>query len=237
MIFSSTQVIDLQLRSPFGDKDYITAKDAYCVSWETKDTESSVLKSEVSICSVIDENSCLLQQMDVGNRTIICIADLELQEGVKYVTTIRSTNIVGGASELSSNGFVVDSTSPIVGEVMHVENLPVGETSEVFTDSEISVEWSGFFDKESGVQKYYLCVGTQPGECNIMNFTDLGNATSYTLRNLKLIQGERYFVSIKAENRANLVSDVKSSNGVTVDKTGNLDEFSSKYLVRIIGLD
>ena len=180
----------------------------------------------MSICSAIDETNCLLQQMDVGNRTIICIADLELQEGVKYVTTVRSTNVVGGSRESSSDGFVVDSTSPVVGEIMHVENLPLGEGSEVFTDSEISVEWSGFFDKESRVEKYYLCVGTQPAECNIMNFTDLGNASSYTLRNLQLLEGETYFVSMRAKNRAGLVSDVKSSSGVIVDKTGTLGEFS-----------
>ena len=69
-------------------------------------------------------------------------------------------------------------------------------------------------------------MGTQPGECNIMNFTDLGNASSYTLRNLQLFQGETYFVSIRAQNRAGLVSDVKSSSGVIVDKTGTLGKFS-----------
>ena len=222
-----TQVFESQLGSSFGDKDYITATDAYCVSWETEDPESSVLKSEVSICSAIDVNNCLPRNMDVGNRTMICIADLELQEGVTYVTTIRSTNIVGADSEFSSNGFVVDSTPPITGEIKHVENAPVEEASRVFTDSEISVEWSGFSDKESGVEKYHLCVGTQPGGCNIMNFTDAGNSTSYTLRNLLLVQGETYFVSIQAENRAGLVSDVKSSVGVTVDKTGNLNGFLS----------
>lgn len=215
----SIQVFDLQLGSPFGDKDYITAKDAYCVSWETMDPESRISKSKVSVCSAINANNCLLRDMDVGNRTIICIADLEFKEGVKYVTKIRSTNIVGGVSELSSDGFVVDSTPPIMGEVTHVENPPLEESSQ-FTNSEISVEWSGFLDKESGVKKYHLCVGTQPGECNVMNFTDVGNSTSYSSRHLQLVQGEMYFVSIKAENRAGLNSDVKSSSGVTADKTG-----------------
>lgn len=209
----------MQLGSRFVDKDYITAKDAYCVSCEPMDPESAILKSEVSICSAINVNRCLLPNMDVGNRTIICIADLEFQEGVKYVTKIRSTNIVGGASELSSDGFVVDSTPPIMGEITHVENPPSEESSQ-FTDSEISVEWSGFLDKESGVKKYHLCVGTQPGECNVMNFTDVGNSTSYYSRDLQLVQGETYFVSIKAENRAGLTSDVKCSSGVAVDKTG-----------------
>lgn len=217
----SIQVLDLQLGSPFVDKDYITAKDAYCVSWETVDPESGVLNSEVSVCSAINVNNCLLRNMDVGNSTIICIAELDCQEGVEYVTRIRSTNMVGGVSELSSDGFVVDSTPPIMGEVIHVENRPpLEESSQTFTDSGISVEWSGFLDKESGVKKYHLCVGTQPGECNVMNFTDVGNSTSYTLQDLPLVQGEMYFVSIKAENRAGLTSDVKSSSGVAVDKTG-----------------
>ena len=209
----------MQQGSPFADKDFITAKDAYCISWEAMDPESGVLKSEVSICSSINTNNCLLRNMDVGSRTIICIADLEFKEGVKYETKIRSTNIVGLASELSSDGFVVDSSPPVMGEVTHVENPPLEESSQ-FTSSEISVKWNGFFDKESGVRKYYVCIGTQPSGCNVMNFTDVGNSSSYSSQDLQLVQGETYFVSIKAENRAGLVSDVKSSTGVAVDKTG-----------------
>ena len=157
--------------------------------------------------------------MDVGIRTTICIADLEFQEGVKYETRIRSTNIVGLASELSSDGFVVDSTPPVMGEVTHVENPPLEESSQ-FTSSGISVEWNGFLDKESGVRTYHLCIGTQPGGCNVLNFTDVGNSSSYSYHDLQLVQGEMYFVSIKAKNRAGLVSEVKSSTGVAVDKTG-----------------
>ena len=177
------------------------------------------MKNEVSICSAINANHCLLRDLDAGDRAIICIADLEFQEGVKYVTRIKSTNIVGRTSELSSDGFVIDSTPPVMGESIHVENPPLEESSQ-FTSSEISVEWSGFLDKESRVGKYYLCIGTQPRECNVMNFTDVGNCTSYSWQDLRLVQGETYFVSIRAENRAGLTSDVKSSDGVTVDETG-----------------
>lgn len=209
----------MQLGSPLVDKDFLTAKDAYCVSWETLDPESGILKNEVSICSSVNINDCLLRNMDVGIRTAICIANLEFQEGVKYETRIRSTNIIGLASEKSSDGFVVDSTPPLMGEVTHVENPPLEESTH-FTSSEISVEWNGFLDKESGVRTYHLCIGTQPGVCNVMNFTDVGNSSSYSSQDLQLVQGETYFVSIKAENRASLVSDVKSSTGVAVDKTG-----------------
>ena len=62
--------------------------------------------------------------------------------------------------------------------------------------------------------------GTQPGECNILNFTDVGNSSSYSYQHPQLVQGETYFVSIIAKNRAGLISDVISSTGVAVDKTG-----------------
>ena len=42
----------------------------------------------------------------------------------------------------------------------------------------------------------------------------------FTFEDVQLIQGETYFVSVKAENRAGLTSDVKTSDAVFVDKTG-----------------
>ena len=210
----------MQLGSGNNDKDYITAKDAYCAKWSLSDLESDIATNELSVCSVIDKNDCLLHNLDVGTRSMICITDLEFKEGVKYITKIRSTNIVQSSSEMFSNGFVVDSTPPILGEVTHVENLLSRVEAQVFTHSKISVEWTGFLDKESGVKSYYLCVGMGGGDCNVMNFTEIGNSTSYTLEHLSLSQGATYFVSIKAENMAGLISEVKSSSGVIVDKTG-----------------
>ena len=214
--------MDLQLGASGVEKDYVTAKDTYCASWNVDDLESGISKTELSVCSAIDVDNCLLRNLDVGNRTMICIADLEFIEGIKYITIVRSMNIVQRSSEMLSDGFVVDSTPPIMGEVSHVENPPSQVGAQVFTDTTISVEWSGFLDQESSVKTHHLCVGTQPGECNVVNFTDVGNFTSYTLGDLLLVQGQKYFLSIKAENMAGLMSDVKSSSGVAVDQTGIL---------------
>ena len=207
------------------DKDYVTAKDTFCASWEAVDDESGVLKSEISVCSAININDCLLLNFDVENPKMICIADLEFKEGVKYVTRVRSTNSVGRSSEMLSDGFVVDSTAPSIGEVIHVENPPSEDEGQIFTYSKISVEWSGFLDQESGIRTYYLCVGTQPSMCNVVNFTNVGNSTSYSQSGLLLKQGETYFVTVKAENNAGLISDATSSTGVVVDLTGNWDRF------------
>ena len=76
------------------DKDYISAKDQFCASWKTSDPESGVLRSELAVCSSINPSDCVQQYLDVGNKSSVCIANLALKEGVHYVTTIRSTNMV-----------------------------------------------------------------------------------------------------------------------------------------------
>lgn len=210
-----------------GDNDigYLTAKEDYCVSWAAVDLESGIHRSEISICSELNTNDCLLWRLDVGNQTSLCIADLEFKEGVRYVAKIRTENNVGLYTELLSDGFVVDTTPPFMGEIIYTDipKQTEEDTAEIFTNSQITVQWNGFWDKESGIQTCYVCVGTQPGECNIKNFTDVRNATSFTFQDLPLLQGERYFVSVKAENRAGLKSEVKTSDAVVVDKTGKLD--------------
>ncbi len=214
--------MDLQLGLGDGDVDYLTSKDSCCVSWDVVDAESGLLKSEVSVCSQFDVNDCLLYDLDVRNQTFICVADLEFKEGVRYVTKVLAENNIGLSSELYSDGFVVDSTPPLMGEIIYTENSNplVEEAEEQFTHSIIAVQWNGFWDKESGIRTSYVCVGTQPGECNGNNFTDVGNSTTHTFHDLQLVQGETYFVSVKAQNGAGLTSDVKTSDGIVVDKTG-----------------
>ncbi len=212
----------MQLGLGDGDVDYVTAKDSYCASWDVVDTESGVLKSEVSVCSELDVNDCLLYDSDVGNQTFICVADLEFKEGVRYVTKILTENNIELSTELYSDGFMVDSTPPFMGEIIYIESSsPVVEKAEQqFTHSLIVVQWNGFWDKESGIRTSYVCVGTQPGECNNKNFTDVRNSTLYIYQDLPLVHGEAYFVSVKVENGAGLTSDVKTSDRIVIDKTG-----------------
>ncbi len=141
------------------------------------------------------------------------------------MTRVRAKNNIGLSTELYSDGFVVDSTPPLIGEIIYTKSSSpvVKEAEEQFTHSIIAVQWNGFLDKESGIRTSHVCVGTQPGECNSKNFTDVGNSTSYTFHDLQLVQGTTFFVSVKAENGAGLTSDHKTSDGIVVDKTGEVD--------------
>ena len=186
------------------------------------DAESGILANNVFVCSGLNNDDCLLHSFDVGNQTSICISDIQFKEGIRYVTKVSTENNVGLSTELFSDGFLIDTTPPFMGEVIYLDKTKTTneETAEAFTNFEIAVQWNGFWDKESGIRTSYVCVGTQPGQCNVKNFTDARNSTSYTFGDLNLVQGQAYFVSVQAENRAGLKSDVKTSDAIVVDKTG-----------------
>ena len=223
-------MVDLQITLRNDDIDFLTAKEDYCVKWHSTDAESGIRKSEVSVCSKMNPNDCLMRAVDVGNQTSVCISDLEFKEGFQYVTKIRTENKIGLFTELFSDGFVVDTTPPFTGEVVYTDKSRTSlKRFEVIAYSQISVKWDGFVDQESGIQRSYICLGTNPGECNIRNFTDVKNATSFIFKNLMPLQGERYFVSVKVENGAGLTSDVKTSDAIFIDKTGMVSKFSFRY--------
>lgn len=226
----------MQLGQGDDDVDYFSSKASVCIGWNVVDSESGVFKSEVSVCSALNTNDCLLHKMDVGNQTSICMADLEFKEGIKYVAKLRAENYVGLFTELYSDGFVVDSTPPLMGEITISRSLiPILEDTKEhvkFTHSLTAVHWNGFWDRESGIRIFYVCVGTKPGRCNSKNITDVRNTTSYTFQDLPLVQGEMYFVSVAAVNGAGLTSDVRTSDGIVIDKTGtNTNNFNiTEYL-------
>ena len=221
---------DLQLRLGHNDIDFLTAKESYCVKWDVADTESGISRSEVSVCSIANPKDCLLREFDVGNQTSICVSDLEFEEGFKYVSKIRTENKAGLFKELFSDGFVVDTTPPFMSEIVYTHKSWTSlKGFQVFSHSQIAVQWDGFLDQESGIQRSYVCLGTTPGKCNIKNFTAMKNDTYCIFEDSLLVQGETYFISVKAENKAGLTSEVKTSNAIVVDKTGIVNRYTCCY--------
>ncbi len=78
---------------------------------------------------------------------------------------------------------------------------------------------AGWFaeDPESGIARYEYAIGTIPGGEDLVPFTDAGPATQITRTDLALIDGARYYFSVRATNGAGLVGPVGVSDGITVD--------------------
>jgi predicted RNA-binding protein with TRAM domain len=165
----------------------------------------------------VKRDNCPIPRRNLNNKTSICIEEPPVTEGETYTFVITATNEVGLSSTSKSSNFVVDTTEPDVGEV--IASNPLGEKYS-FISSSILARWKSFSDKESGILEYIICIGKEPGLCDLKQSISVGTASQYTWYNLSLVNTEEYFVSIKSVNNAGLFTDYTASDQFTVDRTG-----------------
>lgn len=82
----------------------------------------------------------------------------------------------------------------------------------------IAAHWSAFEDLESDVMKVTWCAGLSSGICDLVKETELNNNSTSVRYFLSkpIINGQRYYVTVKATNGAGVTSSL-TSDGVTVD--------------------
>ena len=64
---------------------------------------------------------------------------------------------------------------------------------------------------------YQSSVGTAPGDTNIAAWTSVSTNTSMVIENVELVEEQTYYGSVRAEDMAGNISDVVSSDGITID--------------------
>ena len=137
-------------------------------------------------------------------------------EGPVYYTSARVTDKAGNVSPVvSSDGFQIDATPPLVGIVNDgpAEDIDLSSA----TDS-LSANWSGFSDQnQSGIEHYEMAVGTSPGTADMVAFIPVALSSVYTVRNLSLTHGVRYYCSVRAIDQLGNVSTPAVSDGFTID--------------------
>lgn len=189
-----------------------------CTSWHSfTDLETKIVSYHFSLCLYANQQNCSVKRQSVNNQTSLCIEKPPIIEGQKYIIQILATNEVGLVSTAASKPFTLDNSPPDIG-VITVSNT-IGKQFD-FISTSLLTEWNGFIDRESGIKEYRVCVGTEPGLCNITNNATVGNVFHHTWYNLSLLNSEDYFVSIWSINNAGLSSDYISSEPFSVDTTG-----------------
>ena len=133
----------------------------------------------------------------------------------EYKTSVECINNADLASS-SYSIFVIDNTPPI-------ENGPIiagvsrDHSFQYQSDtSTITASWPPFTDLESGIEKYYFAVGTQPYQDDVVSFEDINLATWTTKAGLSLSHGDTNFITVIAKNLAGLNCSV-SSLGLIID--------------------
>ncbi len=78
--------------------------------------------------------------------------------------------------------------------------------------------WGNFYDPESELSHYEICLGKSQGECDEIGNIPLELNTTYALNNLTLRHKEEYYVTVTVSNIAGLSTSV-TSNGIKIDRT------------------
>ncbi len=132
-----------------------------------------------------------------------------LDPAAVYYVAARAVNRVGLTSAATiSSALRLDDTPPTV---------PIVTDDGAYTSDATSLHasWASQ-DAESGIDHYSYCVGTSTGTADVVAWTDT-TATSSALTGLSLTSGSTYYFSVKAINRAGLISTTGTSDGITVD--------------------
>ena len=80
------------------------------------------------------------------------------------------------------------------------------------------LRWGSFYDPESEVSHYEICLGNAQEECNEIDYVPVGLNTTYTFNALELRHNEEYYVTVKVTNIVGISTKILS-NGVKIDLT------------------
>lgn len=125
---------------------------------------------------------------------------------------------IDGAKNISAEGQLdvnVDWTPP--ADVSIVNDGDGADIDMFFSNNEIRGNWSTSFDQHSGIARYWYAIGTSLLATDVVNWTDNWSFDTLVLSGLNLTVGTTYYVSIRAENGAGLLSNPVSSDGQTLD--------------------
>ncbi len=128
-------------------------------------------------------------------------------------------DVAKNISSLASQDINVDWTAPSL-----VSSLNDGTTTDIdnqTNNTQISANWTASTDTHSDIERYWYAIGTTAGGTNVVNWTDNWFNTSFTHTGLSLSAGTTYYVTVKTENGAGLISSEVTSDGVTIDNPTN----------------
>jgi hypothetical protein len=153
----------------------------------------------------------------VGLTTSASNGALALADLATYYVTVRATSATGAQITASSDGVTVDTSGPTAGTVADGSFAP--DIDFQASTTTIEANWSGFADLQSGITGYEWAIGTSVGGTDVQGFTSVGAATSASNGSLVLLDGQAYYVRVRATNGAG-GTVVADSDGVLVDTSG-----------------
>ena len=219
-------VIDVTNENDTSDVDFVRKLESIQAKWKCCDIESGISSQLLGVgtypggddIKTFQEIRFLSHLTTVGGGiSYVRFSNITILPKVRYHVTIKVINGAGLKTTTSSDGILIDTTSPTVAPE-YIKDGDGGKdkrfTSERFT---FSVHWEqAFADAESGVAEYRVGLGTKPGLADVKALNTVGSKTNVTLTGLLLKSGTRYYVIVVGCNGVEMCVNA-SSNGAIVD--------------------
>ncbi|MBL7888452.1 MAG: T9SS type A sorting domain-containing protein [Bacteroidia bacterium] len=119
----------------------------------------------------------------------------------------------GNLSSIASKDVNIDWTAPSTPLVVDGSSADI-DTSYSLTS--LSGNWSVCVDTNSNVVKYWYSIGTTAGATDVLNWTNNNLNTSITQNGLSLSSNQLYYINVRSENGAGILSSISSSDGQLV---------------------
>ena len=182
-----------------------------------KDFETDIEKYQYRICSADNIADCVSKFVGVGLRNSVVLKDIEINHGKEYQFVLKAINFAKLETVAVSNPFMLDETTPQTGLVFNGLYALVDVLYQS-SPTQISANWKGFRDKDSGISVYEICIGSVSGLCDVSELKNVGLADSAIVTNLHLIHNATYYTTVRATNGAGQ-SAFASSSGLLIDLT------------------
>ena len=182
-------------------------------NWKTLDGESDI--DFVEYCFGTTSGGCNVQGMHraLNNETNITCFRCELRHKYTYFMTVRVWNKAGLFNVATSEGVTVDLTAPIGGKVSLNKTYMA-----CFVHCNLTVEFSGWEDEESGVESCEFSIRTIY-EITVMPAQPTTNKGQIKADDLKLQHDQSYKIGVACYNTVGKRSADVFTPPIRVDNT------------------
>lgn len=189
----------------------------YLTTKKHMSTDDCTLNQDFVSTQMTTEGYAIFNIRDIKKNTLhfICACSTAI-----YIERELFTETLSGIKSCS-DGFIFDTIPPAKGTV------DVSNSFGFITNiDEVYVTCSGFHDNinssifghVSDIKGYSIAIGTRPEGSDVRNYSDVGIATVFTLKNIRIKNGSPLFVTVKATDHAGH-STTSVSQELIVDTT------------------
>ena len=162
--------------------------------------------------------------------TSATFSGLTLTPGVRYYAVVVATSPLQASTVSVSDGFVVDVTPPLVGEV--VDGWGYGDLKAHTNTTTYAARWFGFSDPTSGIHHYELAVTNATSQPSSYVGAGIGLRSALGYPGM---QGAASYGHVVAVSNAGLRSADAASDGVTLDTTRPTAQRCTSYSPEVLG--